>query len=247
MYSGHWRDYLATGGRLHYALWSHRMFDGATPLFPGFAVVALSVVALASGDTWRAHRTRAMVVLAVVAVTLSFGAAVPGYHWLYDHVRAAAGHSRCRALRLAVVAGPGSAGRHRARPTRAPVAGPRHSCWRRRRPRWSPSRPRARRWRSRASRAFRAIYGHVAALPERGHRRVPVPRSGRGASERPVRAGLDDALPPDAERLQRLHAGELSRPRRGGAALPVGRVAARVRLPRRHPPGRARRAASVRR
>ncbi|MBP7778559.1 MAG: hypothetical protein KA371_15690 [Acidobacteria bacterium] len=85
-YSGHWRDYLATGGRLHYALWSHRWFDGSTPLFPGVTVLALALCALAAPQTWRAHRTRAMVVVAGVGVVLSFGAAVPGYHWLYDHV-----------------------------------------------------------------------------------------------------------------------------------------------------------------
>ncbi len=85
-YSGHWRDYLATGGRLHYAVWSHHWFDGSTPLFPGVTVLALALCALAAPKTWRAHRTRAMVVVAGVGVVLSFGAAVPGYHWLYDHV-----------------------------------------------------------------------------------------------------------------------------------------------------------------
>jgi hypothetical protein len=85
-YSGQWRDYLATGGRLHYAAWSHRFFEGATPLFPGFTVLALAAVALAIPGTWRAHRTRAMIALAVVAVVFSFGAHVPGYRWLYDHV-----------------------------------------------------------------------------------------------------------------------------------------------------------------
>ena len=86
LYSGQWRDYLATGGRLHYAAWSHRFFDGATPLFPGFTVAALAAVGVATPGTWRAHRTRGMILLAIVAVVLSFGAAVPGYHWLYDHI-----------------------------------------------------------------------------------------------------------------------------------------------------------------
>jgi hypothetical protein len=85
-YSGHWRDYLATGGRLHYAAWSHRFFEGATPLFPGVTVLLLAAVALAAPATWRSHRTRAMIALAVVGVVFSFGAAVPGYRWLYDHV-----------------------------------------------------------------------------------------------------------------------------------------------------------------
>src|SRR4029078_9073690 len=33
-YSAHLTDYLATGGRLHYSLWSHRFFQ-ADALFPG--------------------------------------------------------------------------------------------------------------------------------------------------------------------------------------------------------------------
>ncbi len=85
-YSAQWRDYLATGGRLHYSLWSHRWFEHATPLFPGLTVLALAAWALAASETWRAHRTRAMIVVATVGVVLSFGAAVPGYRWLYDHV-----------------------------------------------------------------------------------------------------------------------------------------------------------------
>ena len=85
-YSGQWRDYLATGGRLHYALWSHHWFPFSTPLFPGLTVLALTGYALAARETWQAHRSRALVAIAVVGVVLSFGAAVPGYRWLYDHV-----------------------------------------------------------------------------------------------------------------------------------------------------------------
>lgn len=118
-YSGQWRDYLATGGRLHYAAWSHRWFDGATPLFPGLAVLALAGVALTDGATWRGHRTRATIVLAVVAVVLSFGASTPGYRWLYDHVallqgiRAAVRFGWLWLLALAVLAGAGLAGLER--------------------------------------------------------------------------------------------------------------------------------------
>ncbi|MGE0816950.1 MAG: hypothetical protein AB7O28_19820 [Vicinamibacterales bacterium] len=85
-YSGQWRDYLATGGRLHYALWSHRWFDGATPLFPGLAVALLAAYALAAPETWRDGRARAMVVVGALGMALSFGASLPGYRWLYDHV-----------------------------------------------------------------------------------------------------------------------------------------------------------------
>ncbi len=124
-YSAQWRDYFATGGRLHYALWSHRVFALRTPLFPGLTVLALAVVALASVETWRGHRTRAMVALAVTAVVVSFGAAVPGYHWLYDHVlllhgiRAVVRVGWLWLLALAVLAGVGLARLERRWPARA--------------------------------------------------------------------------------------------------------------------------------
>ncbi len=85
-YSGAWRDYLATGGRLHHALWSHRFFERATPLFPGMTVLVLAGVAFSSGLVWRDRRYRSALLIAVAGVTLSFGMALPGYRWLYDHV-----------------------------------------------------------------------------------------------------------------------------------------------------------------
>jgi hypothetical protein len=124
-YSAHWRDYLATGGRLHYAAWSHRVFEDSAPLFPGLTVLTLAGVALADAATWRAHRTRAMVALAVVAVVLSFGAAVPGYHWLFDHlpplqgIRAVVRFGWLALLALAVLAGAGLARLERRWPQRA--------------------------------------------------------------------------------------------------------------------------------
>ena len=45
-YSSTWRDYLSTAGRLHYAAWSHRFFDGTTSLFPGLVASVLALVAL---------------------------------------------------------------------------------------------------------------------------------------------------------------------------------------------------------
>ena len=125
LFSGQWRDYLSTGGRLHYAAWSHRFFENSTSLFPGLTVLALAGVALADAATWRAHRTRAMVALAVVGVMLSFGATVPGYHWLFDHVpllqgiRAVARLGWLALLALAVLAGAGLARLERRWPQRA--------------------------------------------------------------------------------------------------------------------------------
>jgi hypothetical protein len=126
-FSGQWRDYLATGGRLHHALWSWRWFDHSAPLFPGVTVLVLAGVALADAHSWRAHRTRAMVALTVVAVVLSFGASVPGYRWLYDHVailqgiRAVVRLGWLALLALAVLAGVGLARLEHRWPARAAV------------------------------------------------------------------------------------------------------------------------------
>lgn len=113
MYSAQWRDYASTAGRLHYALWSHAVIDGRTPLFPGLTVAALALYALASRDTWRDLRLRGMVAVGVAGVALSFGAALPGYHWLFDHVtilqgiRAVVRFGWLGLVALAVLAGAG--------------------------------------------------------------------------------------------------------------------------------------------
>ncbi len=113
MYSGQWRDYLATAGRLHYALWSSAFYEGRTPLFPGLAVAGLSIYALAYHDTWRNPRFRGVVAVGIVGVALSLGANLPGYQWLYDHVtilqgiRAVARFGWLWLLALAVLAGVG--------------------------------------------------------------------------------------------------------------------------------------------
>ena len=112
-YSGQWRDYLATGGRLHYALWSHRFFTDSTPLFPGLTVLALAIYAMTAAQAWRDPRLRAMVLLALVGMALSFGTALPGYRWLYEHVtilqgiRAVVRFGWLWLLALAVLAGAG--------------------------------------------------------------------------------------------------------------------------------------------
>jgi hypothetical protein len=86
IYSATWQDYVATGGRLHHALWSHRFFEGRDALFPGVAALTLAGLALTSGVAWRDPRARMAVAIGVLGVTLSFGAAVPGYEWLQANV-----------------------------------------------------------------------------------------------------------------------------------------------------------------
>jgi hypothetical protein len=125
-YSGQVRDYLATGGRLHYALWSHRLFEGSTPLFPGLTVLSLAAVPVVSGRAWRETRLRTALVIAIVGGVLSFGMHVPGYRWLYDHVpllqgvRAVARFGWLALFALPLLAGDGLARLLRGR--RAPLA-----------------------------------------------------------------------------------------------------------------------------
>ena len=205
-YSAQWRDYFATGGRLHYALWSHHVFALRTPLFPGLTVLALAGVALAAGETWRGHRTRAMVALAVTGVVVSFGAAVPGYHWLYDHVpllqgiRGVVRLGWLWLLALAVLAGVGLARLERRWPARATAlaigAGILVTVEAARTPmgfvRFAGIPP---------------IYAHVAALQNAVLAEFPFPDPDDRAGQRSVRPRLDRALHADAQRLQRVHPG----------------------------------------
>ncbi len=82
-YSAGWRDYLVTGGRLHYAWWSHNFFEGRTALFPGFTAAALAAAAMRSG---RDPRVRMAFAIGAIGVALSFGPALPGYSALHETV-----------------------------------------------------------------------------------------------------------------------------------------------------------------
>ncbi|MGE0042599.1 MAG: hypothetical protein AB7H88_20445 [Vicinamibacterales bacterium] len=107
-YSAGWRDYLVTGGRLHYDLWSHAFFEGRTALFPGVVVTGLAGVALATGAWWRDRRARMLVALGLGGVLMSFGPALPGYTWLHAHVpllQGIRGAARWGWLGLVAVAG----------------------------------------------------------------------------------------------------------------------------------------------
>lgn len=113
-YGATWHDYLATGGRLHYALWSARFFGDGDAFFPGLTVTALAVLALADRRVHRG-RVRMLVAIAALGVALSFGPALPLYGWLHEHLaplRAIRVASRWAVLMLiatAVLAGLGAA------------------------------------------------------------------------------------------------------------------------------------------
>jgi hypothetical protein len=122
LYSASWSDYLATGGRLHYAWWSHRWFEGRTALFPGVAAMGLAAAALLSAAGRRDPRVRMAAAIGLVGLALSFGPALPGYAWLQSHVplfeglRAAARWGLLPLTAVAILAGFGvSAWERRAR------------------------------------------------------------------------------------------------------------------------------------
>ena len=84
-YSASWREYLATGSRLHFEWWS-RPFMTDTALFPGVLALALVAVVIGSGDLRRDPRARMAATITLVGLTFSFGTTLPGYWWLHQHV-----------------------------------------------------------------------------------------------------------------------------------------------------------------
>lgn len=106
MFSAHLTDYLGTGGRLHYAAWSHAFFD-REGLFPGVVGAGLTMIALASGVAWRDRRARMALAFGIVAFALSFGPAFPLYEpvtRLFPIMAGIRGASRFGQLFLAAIA-----------------------------------------------------------------------------------------------------------------------------------------------
>jgi hypothetical protein len=105
-YNASWRDYFVTGGRMHFAWWSHRFYEGRTALFPGFTALILSFVALSrygwgqpptvarearKGEGYArglapnvAPKIRMTVAIGVLGVALSLGTSLPGYGLLHE-------------------------------------------------------------------------------------------------------------------------------------------------------------------
>ena len=83
-YNAGWRDYLVTGGRLHFAWWSHRFYEGRTALFPGVTAVLLCGVAVFSTRGLKDPRVRMAIAIGVLGVALSFGTSLPGYAVLHQ-------------------------------------------------------------------------------------------------------------------------------------------------------------------
>ena len=83
-YAASMNDYLATGSRLHYPLWSHDFYARAgTSLFPGVLPLGLAILAIASGIAVRDRRARMCLAFGIAGFLLSFGTSLPGYTLLY--------------------------------------------------------------------------------------------------------------------------------------------------------------------
>jgi hypothetical protein len=86
-YAASFNDYLATAGRLHYAIWSSRFYARArTALFPGVLPLALAMVGIHAGVAARDLRVRMCLAFGIVGFLLSFGTSLPGYTLLYRAV-----------------------------------------------------------------------------------------------------------------------------------------------------------------
>jgi hypothetical protein len=83
-YNAGWRDYLVTGGRLHYAWWSHAFYEGRTALFPGVTALALAAIAIGGAKTRRDPRVRMAIAIALIGIAFSFGTSLPGYSVLHS-------------------------------------------------------------------------------------------------------------------------------------------------------------------
>jgi hypothetical protein len=114
--------YLATGGRLHLATWSRGFLEGSDErFFPGFVIVGLAVVAVATVTRRRfgapdvlRWRVAMLVAIAATGVVLSFGTNTPIYHWVFAafppirSLRAAARFGNLFLLAVAILGGIGA-------------------------------------------------------------------------------------------------------------------------------------------
>ena len=101
-FSSTWRDYLFTGARVHYALWSSAFSSSADANFPGILVSVLAALGLVTG--WRDSRhIRIAAAVTVASVLLSMLPRMPGFAWAHDHIAvlsAIRGYSRAGQIAL---------------------------------------------------------------------------------------------------------------------------------------------------
>ena len=80
-----WNDYLYTGSRFHFGLWSRHFRDSAADAnFPGLIVTGLAVFGLFRAGL--SPRTRMWLGVVAGSVLLSMVPRLPGFEWLHEHV-----------------------------------------------------------------------------------------------------------------------------------------------------------------
>ncbi len=85
MYSTSPWAYLNTVSRLHFPVWSHRVYRRIVreKFFPGLTAYALAVLALTRREAFRDPRIRMLIAVAGVGMIYSFGVGTPVYRWTY--------------------------------------------------------------------------------------------------------------------------------------------------------------------
>ena len=105
LFSSMWTDYLFTGARVHYGMWSQRFASSADANFPGIVATLLALVALTRFRRDRYVRMAASMV--VGAVLLSVTPRLPGFEWAHGHLpglSAIRGYSRAGQFALMAIA-----------------------------------------------------------------------------------------------------------------------------------------------
>ncbi|HEX7018614.1 MAG TPA: hypothetical protein VF159_01280, partial [Gemmatimonadaceae bacterium] len=114
-YAATWTDYLLSGSRLHWELWSRRFAGSMAANFPGVTVTVLAVLTLATGIAWRDRRARMAAGVVIGCALLSMGPSIPGYELLFRivpllrAVRVIAHFGQIVLLGMAILAGFGVA------------------------------------------------------------------------------------------------------------------------------------------
>jgi hypothetical protein len=84
--SATWNDYLYTGSRVHFDLWSERFRESSSDAnFPGVIVTGMAVLGLI-GTGSRSPRARMWLGVIVGSVLLSMLPRAPGFAWLHEHL-----------------------------------------------------------------------------------------------------------------------------------------------------------------
>ena len=226
-----WRDYLVTGGRLHYAWWSHRLLrrpHGALSRLHRLALVAVVAprrIGTAGAIRACAWRWRS----ALLGVALSFGTSLPGYRVLHEHVPLLSGLRNVARWGWLPLAGDrGARGIRRGRTREAPGT----TRWRMvtvatRAARHARSDPDAG-WLSRDSTASRTSTIDSPAESDVVIAEFPFYSGAQRQPERSVRAREHALLQAAAERLQQLPSGDRSKRAAGPRAVSERRGARRI-------------------